>query len=159
MIDGFTLVVTAAAGLLVATALVLWEQILEWARDSVLPWFREHLPMLEGVVSDAFVKLDSKMSHLRRSIKLSWEKIRGYLLKQVVELNQNSSKKWIRRITAWLMPVLKGSNSHVTKIVSEQELPWDELPPDVREAVLRQQKRSFNNDVTAERDQELAQIH
>ncbi|BAZ20342.1 hypothetical protein NIES4073_12180 [Kalymmatonema gypsitolerans NIES-4073] len=161
--DPITGLLIGAIGLaLAATAtVVFWHQILEWGESNIFPWFERHLPTIAPYVRKAFSRVDNVAAPLRRAIKEAWDRVSQYLLKQVVELNRKTtSNTWVQQVTSWVIDVSGYNNKPVVKqITTETEVPYDNLPEDVRKAFLRRQQTSFSQDVTEIRKQEMALVN
>lgn len=156
--EAITLVLIAAIGLVELAAVAFWHQILQWSEKNLFPWFEKHLPTVAPYVRDAFSRLDRVATNIRLTIKAAWKKIREYLLKQVVEFNRQTSNTytWIQQVTSWVIETLDDNSQPVVKeIRTEQKVSWDDLPEELREAVLKKNKSSFGQDVTDIREREL----
>ncbi|MUG92024.1 hypothetical protein F7734_05935 [Scytonema sp. UIC 10036] len=156
--DPITGLLIGAIGLaLAATAtVVFWHRILEWGEKNVFPWFERHLPTIAPYVRKAFSRIDNVVTSVRRTVKEAWNKVSQYLLKQVVELNRQTSNTWVQQVTSWVIENSGYNNKPpVKEIRTEQEVSWDDLPEDVRKTFLRQQQSSFQKDVTEIRKQEM----
>ena len=147
-------------GLAAAATLTFWHQILKWSEKNLFPWFDKHLPTIAPYVRQAFSRLDGIVVKARRAIKAAWNQVKQYLLKQVLKLNRETSNTWIQQITSWVIERWDENSEHVIKEVRTQlRLSWDELPDDVRQAVLNQNQSSFDKDVTAIREEEMALVN
>lgn len=136
-------------------ALTFWHKILDWAETSLFPWLERKYPLILDTVKNAFVALDKLTAPTRLAIKKSWEKLREYLLKQIVHLEKNAPNQWIKRVTSWLIQILENGQEVPVKIETEEFLTHDELPDDVREAWIRRQEKTADFNTTELRDQEL----
>lgn len=147
-------------GLVATTAIVFWHQILEWGEKSVFPWFERHLPTIAPYVREAFSKVDNVAVSIRRTVKQAWEKVSQYLLKQVVELKRQSSNIWVQQVTSWVVDN-SGYNDKpvVTQITSETEVPYDQLPPDVRKSLIERDQTTFSKNIIDIRKQEMSYIN
>ncbi|NMF66130.1 hypothetical protein DP113_05635 [Brasilonema octagenarum UFV-E1] len=139
----------------VATALIFWNQILDWANKTLFPWIKKNLPWLANDVINAFVALDKVLTPMRIRIKEAWKKLREYLLKILVQFEQNTRNDWVKRITYWAIRNLESNEPEVARVVEEQIVDFDSLPPDVREEFLRRSNISQDVNVTQLRDREL----
>ena len=159
--DPITGLLIGLIGLGLAATVVFWHQILTWGESNVFPWFERHLPTLAPYVRQAFSRVDNVVTSVRRAIKEAWDRVSQYLLKQVVELNRKTtSNTWVQQVTSWVIDVSGYNNEPVVKqITTETEVPYDNLPQDVREALLRRQQTSFEKDVTEIRKQEMALVN
>lgn len=154
----FLIPIAVALGVSSALVLIFWNQILEWAQDSLFPWIKRNIPLIEGVVKEAFIAVDKVATPIRKTIRQAWEKLREYLLKQVVKLERKSSNKWIRRVTSLIIKVLESGEKVVRQVETEKEVDWDELPEDVRKEFLSKGKSESEIDVTKRRDDEIDQM-
>ena len=112
-------------------------------------------------------------------IKKAWEMLREYLLKVLVEFDLNARHEWVKRITYWVIrylkskqeaPVLKvdvvdfdslqirtpeSNKPEVVRMVAEEIVSVDSLPPDVRQEWLKRGQTTHNVDITQVRDRQL----
>jgi hypothetical protein len=112
-------------------------------------------------VREAFAILDNIGAPTRITVKQSWEKVRQYLLKQVLQFERQSSDTWVRRVTSWLLPVLS-NNEPVRKakiVTTEKDVDFydEEMPPEVRQAFIRRQEEMTEFDIIDLQDKELGQ--
>ena len=154
----FLIAIVSVLGVASTLVLIFWEQILEWAKDSLFPWIQRNIPLIEDVVKEAFIAVDKVATPIHKTIREAWEKLREYLLKQLVKLEKQSSNKWIRRVTSWIIKVLTSGKKVPVKVVTEEEVNWYELPEDLRKDYLRNGKSEMEIDVTKYRDYEIDQI-
>jgi hypothetical protein len=149
--------ITAIITVTTGVALLFWHRLLDWAMSSLLPWCDDNLPTLAPIVRGAFAVLDKAGVPTRRAVKQSWQKVREYLLKQVVQLERQSSGTWIQRVTSWLVNVLDSGEPtrEVKKRVVEEDVDYFDLPEEVREEYIRKERKSTEFDITKMRDEEL----
>ncbi|BAY22052.1 hypothetical protein NIES2100_18150 [Calothrix sp. NIES-2100] len=158
--DPITIVLMGILTLGATATVVFWHQILEWGEKNVFPWFERHLPTIAPYVRKAFSRVDNVVTSVRIAIKEAWNRVSQYLLKQVVELNRQTSNTWVQQVTSWVIDVSGYNNKPVVKqITTETEVSWDNLPEDVRKNLLRQKQTSFSQDVTEIRKQEMALVN
>jgi hypothetical protein len=152
-----TLVLTALVGsALVGVAVYYWPQIMSWAREHVLPWVDRNIPELADSVRMAFQDLDNIAVGLRRAVRAAWRKLRKVLISQVAEFVQLLNSDWAVRITSYLRTLEQADKPYV-KVVTEQELRWEELPPDVRAAAMSNGVNGMKIDIVQARDQLLSE--
>lgn len=146
-------------GLAVAAtvAIAMWGRVLTWAYESLLPWVKKYLPGFEDLVKKAFTLLDKVAVKIRRAVKLAWQEIRNWLLKQVVEVHRSTDNYWIKRVTSWLIKNLD-KKTEVVKHVTEEVVEWDDLPEDIRQQWIEKEKSLQKENVTEKRDQEIASL-
>ncbi|NET29537.1 hypothetical protein [Okeania sp. SIO1I7] len=150
----------AIAGILgggVALALIFWNQILEWAQYNLFPWIQNNIPSIESQVREAFSAVDNVATSTRYLIRKAWKKLREYLLKQVVKLERQSSGKWKMQVTSWVIKNLLEPEK-VSEVVTEKDVDWEDLPPDVRAEWLKLEKSKAEIDVTEYRDQQIDEM-
>lgn len=158
----FVQIIAAIFGVVATVALTLWDKILKWADNSLFPWIEQNLsPNIADSVRGAFAFIDRIAVPIRRAVKQAWENLRQFLLKMVVDFQQKSSSNWIKRVTSYIIRVLspkKSDKPEVVRVVSEEHIDPDFLPPDVREAWLRKAQKNYEVDATDTRDKEIAQL-
>ena len=158
--DPITIVLIGAIGLgLGLAAVTFWHQILEWSEKNLFPWFDKHLPTVAPHVRQAFSRLDGVVVSVRRAIKAAWNQVSQYLLKQVVELNRQTSNTWIQQVTSWVIEASNYNKPVVKQITTEVKVPFRDLPKDVRQAFLARKDSSFEKDVTKIREEEMALVN
>jgi hypothetical protein len=148
--------ITAVLAIGAIAALTMWENILRWAQASLFPWLDQYLPEIAGDVRQAFVNIDNAVVALRREVQAQWRILRRSLLKQTVEIARNYLGRWSVVTTNWLIRKLDASEQTVVKQTTTEEVPYDELPSEVREEYILADQESKEINVTKTRDQELA---
>lgn len=149
-----TVLLEALLVITAAVALAYWEKICAWFADHANPWLKKNVHRLQPHILKAFQFLDSEVATpVRRAVIKAWQKVRPYLLKAVVQFEQNARGNWVRRITSYLRAKLS-EDASVTKRVEEVEMDWSELPEEVRERIL-ETKKARKIDYVKLRDQEL----
>ena len=148
----------------VAVALIFWNQILNWADQTLFPWIKKNFPGLEQYVRDAFAEVHKVVGPIRKNfqtlkqfteIKKAWEMLRKYLLKVLVQFELNIQNQWIKRITSWATRKLE-SKEEVVRMVTEEIIEnVDLLPLEVRQEWLKRNKTTQDTDVTKVRDSEI----
>lgn len=147
----------------VVAALFFWDKILYWADKTLFPWIEENLPELKHYVRDAFAAVHTVVKPIRNlskalikltEIKEAWKMLREHLLKVLVQFEQRTANKWVKRITSWVTRKLE-SKEVVLRRVSEEEIDFDSLPDDVSKEWLKRGKATQDIDVTQLRDREL----
>ncbi|OYQ67492.1 hypothetical protein B9G53_01165 [Pseudanabaena sp. SR411] len=155
----YTDVLRAALALTIAavTAIIaLWHKIIDWAQDSLFPWIEKNLPSILSTVKNAFAWVDEKVIvPFRRVVKKAWEMLRQYLLKTTIQFDRQTTSTWTKRITSFVIETLTSQSPTVKKVESVEEVDWDDLPDDVRNAWMKNERQSMTIDVTAIRDQQI----
>lgn len=140
-------------------AVVIWDKIVAWMQNSLFPWIENNLsPKVVELAKQAFAAIDRVAVSIRNTVKQAWEILRRLLLKVVMQWEKQTSTKWIKRWTGWMIIRLKSGEIAPVKRTEEEVLNWSELPPDVRESSLRFDKNSYELDFTETRDREIAEL-
>ena len=134
-----------------ATIITFWENIVRAFKHSILPWIQENYPQFADLVELAFNKIDKAVVAIRRRIKAAWQKIRKTIIRTLVRF-ENRGPRWFRVITSLLVKKLKGPK--VVRRVEEEEISYDDLPDEFRDAWFRSQATP-EQDVTILRDQQI----
>jgi hypothetical protein len=149
----------AIAGL-TAVVLAYWTKILQWAKDSLLPWVKENLPALAQVVEDALVNIDKAVVAIKRQVKEAWGRLRQTLLRQVATFKQMTNNEWLLEVISWVQVKLTEWDPApvVKEVRSERTVRYDELPDEVREQLLRTGLGNYEADITKAQDDEVARM-
>lgn len=141
-------------GVTLAVAITFWEGIVTWADQVFFPWLDQYLPTLAPKVRSAFAWFDKNVAvPIRNAIKEAWKKLRQFLLKAVVKFERESSNRWVKRWTAYLIKKLE--TKEVVKQEVTEAVDWSTLPDDVRAEFLRRGISEQEINVTKNRDDEL----
>ncbi len=139
-----------------AVAVHYWPQIMSWTREHLLPWVDRNIPALAGAVRLAFQDLDKIAVELRRAVRSAWRNLRHILLSETATFVELFNGEWAVQITS-LLRNLEQAEKPVVKIVTEQQLDWDDLPADIRARAMSDGLVGIDIDVLATRDQLLAE--
>lgn len=148
-------------GAIAGALLYYWPRISLWAHNHLLPWVDANLPMFAQDVRLVFAEAERIASGAREMIKKAWQRIRTFLLSQVVEfLRVPGADKWIVRITSYLKRP-EGSEKRFVRRISESEEPlsWDELPPHVRAHLLREGRDDISFDMVDVQERLLTEMN
>lgn len=158
MVD-FLRIIVVVFVIAATVAVVVWEKIVAWMQNSLFPWVEQNLPVkVVELVKQAFAAIDQVAVRIRNAVKQAWETLRRLLLKVVIQWEKQTSTKWVKRWTGWMIIRLKSGEIAPVKRTEEEVLNWSELPPDVRESSLRFDKNSYELDFTEIRDREIAEL-
>jgi hypothetical protein len=154
-------ILSGVVGVAIATVTVyLWPQIMSWTREHLLPWVDENVPVLAQAVRLAFQDLDNVAVELRHAVRSAWRNLRGILVSQTATFVQLSGGEWTLRITSFVRDATAdyGTAGDGTglKIIAEQRLDWEDLPPDVRTWAVSQGLNGTTIDLVAAREQLLS---
>lgn len=134
-----------------ATVVVFWHKILQWAEDSLFPWIDSNIPSLKDLVRLAFSSVDKGVVLVRNA----WNKLREYLIKQVIKIERNTQRQWVRKATSIIVKKLESGRTVPVKVETEEVLDWDELPEDLRQDFLCGTRKNLELDVIQIREKEL----
>ncbi len=154
----FIALLAGALAIGVAAAIAFWPQIVNWAQESLFPFIRKNFPELSDLFTKAFTIIDKGFSAIRRKIKQAWQKFRAWLLKQAITFSRQTNNIWVKTITSWLIKTLDSPTPKVTKVETEEDVDWAELPDEIRESYLRQNIRQSSINFTEIRDKEIAEM-
>jgi hypothetical protein len=136
---------------LAAVAVFFWPQIMTWAREHLLPWVDRNVPELARSVRLAFQDLDKIAVELRRAVRTAWRKLRGVLLSETATFVAVANGEWAVRITSYLRNV-EQADQPVVKVVTDQQLNWEDLPAEVRAAAMSDGLLGKSIDILKARD-------
>lgn len=156
--DGFSELLVQAFGLLLDVALSLWQEILMWTYATVLLWVQtDMIPLMEESVRLAFMAAALVTVSVLNEIRAAWAEIKRFLLEAFVEFERSTkaSDKWVKRISTILVRALENDRPIVVKREAEEEVSWDDLPPDVRVSWLKNNQETHKIDVMDAREKEL----
>lgn len=143
-------------------AFALWEKFMVWVVDSLFVWLKENLPKLaqvsEKLLKNAFTVLKIGAENLLSVVKESWKVIRPLIYE--LKLNfQKQVSEWSRIVQSKIY-TLSGPEkipTLVTRMV-EEKVEYDDLPADVREAIIRGAEKNLEVDIKELRDRELLEM-
>jgi len=133
-----------------------WPVILDWSRDSLLPWLRANYPQVAELATKALSRMDDVISAVRKSIAEAWQNFRSVLLKLAIYIEKNTEGKWVRRVVSTVRKALDNGQTKLMEITSTKEVDWSELPSEIRERYMKNGQRTCMVDVSKEREAELA---
>jgi hypothetical protein len=150
----------AAIGGLTAVVLAYWTKMLQWAKNSLLPWVKDNLPALAKVVEDALVVVDRAVVAIKRQVKEAWERLRQTLLRQVARFKQLTDNEWMLEVISWVQVKLTDLDPSpvIKEVKSERVVKWDDLPDEVREQLFRTGLGNYEADITRAQDDEVARM-
>ena len=155
------LIVPILVGILAVSAgaaLLFWHKVLDWAHNSLVPRLSQWNPKLGELAKEALIALDKVATPMQHAVKRAWTRLRQILLRQIVHLQRESANSWITTVTSWLIPLLEHGSKEVIKQETVYRVPYEQLPQDVREAYIRQNKTGTTLDIVDLREEEMKAI-
>ena len=144
--------VAAFFGVAVSALFFVWEKVMYWAKKSFIPFVKKNLPIIGEYIQNAFMWIDKNVAvPVRRLIKAAWNKIRQYLLKMAIYIEKQSSNKWVKKTTSYVIKTLE--SKQVIKQVVEEEIDWDDLSPEMRKSWMKSNENNLEIDYTALKDE------
>lgn len=133
----------------------LWKDIVELTKNSFLKLAQDIAPHLSKLIIEAHVQLDNVASPLRSAAKKAWNKLRKFLLQQIIDIFQLEDGQWVyRTISLLLLP----KETEVRRIIQDTYVPFEDLPLDVRRQLIRN-GRIRELDFTRTRDAEFDRLN
>lgn len=143
-------------------ALALWEKFMGWVVDSLFVWLKENLPKLakfsDDVLKLAFTVVKQAAEELLQAVREAWQTIRPFLFELRMNF-QKATSSWVRVITSKIVRFDETSKQPtlVTQEVTE-EIGFEDLPADVREAIIRGTEKGREINIKELRDRELLEM-
>ena len=152
--DPITIATAIAASILVATC---WPYIVDFFSTKIIPWLRERVSTkLAEILAEVIVFADKGITSLRRSVKSIWKYFRHTILGMKMEVQKTSTTT----ATAKTTTVVQDERGKVVQSTITEDLSWDQLPPEIRAEMTRQNTNAASLDLKktlAEKFQETAQ--
>jgi hypothetical protein len=143
-------------------AIALWEKIVEWVVESLFVWLKENLPKLakfsDDVLKLAFTAINKASEELLQAVRKSWEMIRPFLFELRINFQEEASS-WVRIIRSKIVKLDDVGKQPIiiTQEVTE-EIGFEDLPADVRAAIIRGSEKGREINIKELRDRELLEM-
>jgi hypothetical protein len=133
------IIVTGTLG----AALMCWHAITDFMLSTLLPWLDDNMPSVAALAREVFIAIDKVTVPLIQLIRSKWKQLKAWIVKQLYVIERTTDRKWIQRtvmtVRKWFEAENKWKEITVTK---EEEIRLDDLPEDVREQLIRQNRAS-----------------
>jgi hypothetical protein len=131
----------------IAVALLLaayWPQIVDLFSVRIIPWVRESVSAaLADVLAEMLVFLDKGVTSIRRPIKEAWKYFQRNFLGSKLEVTKTSATQaTVKRTT-----LARDENGKLVTSVVTENLNWENLPPKIREEIIRQNATNAQMDL------------
>jgi hypothetical protein len=142
-------------------ALALWEKLMVWVVESLFVWIKDTLPKLAkfsgDVVKLAFTVVTITSTISIQAIREAWKTIRPFLFGMIMNFEKEASS-WIRVIRSKLLKLDASDKPVIVTRESREQIAFEDLPSDVREAVIRGSKENREINIKEIRDRELLEM-
>lgn len=129
MIPVFAWVVLACA----VTTVVFWDEIREWAATTVADAIGRHFgPGVREAFLEFVATVDKVVTNVRRVAARVAAIARSVFLGALVAIERRSRNKYVKMVTSYLRKKLEYQPEQTIKVVSEEAVPFEDLPDEVR---------------------------
>lgn len=154
--EPITITLLVVAAITAGAAVRYWAKILEWGMTSLLTWVQGNAPGLEQPLRVAFTNLDKVMVPVYNAAKDAWVRIRHVLEEQIQTFERLANGTWRLTVLSKLREGLGGAtNGRVPDHVTQEDVRYEDLPPEVRDHWLRNGLTRYSINVTEARDAEF----
>lgn len=145
------LIIIAGIGtLLIGLALTFWHHIFDVFSQHIIPFLRQHAPSVSPFIEDAFIKLDSVATSVRRAAKEAWHRIRERVFYAEETYERTAPGEYVAEQTTY---ATTDSPDEIREVTTSRHVQLDDLPPEVRAKIVQAQRPK--TDILAARDQEM----
>ena len=140
----------------------LWEKFMAWVVESLTAWLQDNLPKLpkfsENVLKLAFTGIKNASEKLLQTVKEAWKAIRSFLFGLTMNFQKEASS-WVRVIRSKLIK-LDDAGKQLTLVTEEvtEEIGFEDIPADVRKAIIRGAENNQEINIKEIRDRELLEM-
>lgn len=111
-----------------------WPDIVDFFTKMVIPYVRKHLgDEVAELLSTFIVFLDDIMSATKRMVLRGWEVFKERILKVIATFHKINSETAERKTESYIRMGMKS----VVKQTVVEEIPWHELPSEVRKTMIK----------------------
>jgi hypothetical protein len=152
--DPFTLtgiLVLAVSGVLVVAA---WPWLCHFCQTTLIPLVRDRVGAgAAKLLTDLVVFLDQRATPTRATLQRAWKAFQ----KHVLGVKTTYAKTGPSTATAKTEMFVRAEESKVYRLVEEQELGWDDIPDEIRRAMIQKNKQAGVVDQKKVFEQRLSQ--
>jgi hypothetical protein len=155
--ENMTKILEKVFAIAIQVAVVIWEQILAWTYSNFLAWIqKDMIPMLEKTVDLAFIAVNKITYEIVNAVKKAWQEVKQVLLEMIVQFEHvTSSNAWKKKSTSTIFKKVEANRPIFIKREIEEDLDWDNLPPEIRESWLKGSQHDCKIDFMKIRENEL----
>jgi hypothetical protein len=161
--EDFLTTIFNAAEIAFQVLLELWKIILVWAQESLSSWISDNLsPQYKKLSTEALVILDKLSSPLRKLAKIAWKELRKFIVSSMITFEKkvlpNGKFQWYRNWSSKIINVVEPRKPHIETRTETTDISFEDLPNDVREALIRSGHNKHEINFLDGRDREMEQI-
>jgi len=142
-------------------AIALWEKFIPWVVECLFDWIKDTLPKLAkfsgDVVKLAFTVIKKVSEISIQAIREAWKTIRPFLFEIMMNFEKEASS-WVRVIRSKLLKFNSGEQPIIVTRESREEIAFEDMPPDVRAAIIRGSETKREINIKELRDLELLEM-
>jgi hypothetical protein len=113
----------------------VWPYIVDYLSVSVIPWIREHWGETYAYLLAEFVTwLDRGCSVARAKLRDAWQ----FFQSRVLRMKATYTKVSATSAKMKTETILATPGGKVVRKIEEQEVTWEDLPPEIRNEMIRQ---------------------
>jgi len=121
-----------------------WPYIVDFFSTKIIPWLRERVSTgLADILAAVLVFADKGITPVRRSVKSLWKYFRQTVLGMKMEVQKTSATT----ATAKTTTVVRDETGKLVQSIITEELSWDQLPPEARAEITRQNTNAASLDL------------
>lgn len=156
--ENMTKILEKVFAIAIQVAVVIWEQILAWTYSNFLTWIqKDMILMLEKTVKLSFIAVTKITYEIVNAVKKAWQEVKQVLLEMIVQF-ENVASSWKKRSKSTVVKHIEANQPVFVRREIEEELDWDSLPQEVREAWLKGSQYNYKIDFIETREKELETI-
>lgn len=126
-----------------AALVYFWNYIVDFFQTVIIPWFRNVFGDIPANILASIVKFcDKVISWTRRQIKHAWKWFQTKVLGMKTEYTKVSSSEVKGKTTTYV----QGEDGKVIRTIKTEQLDWDDVPDNVREQYIANNRNSFTVD-------------
>lgn len=110
-------------------ATIYWPAIIHFLSSRVVPWVRQTISAdVASLLAELFDWLDDKVVTMRRAVKQAWAAFSKHVLGSKKEFTKVSATAVKGRTTT----IIRDQNGKLQQQIIEEEVPWDQVPKEIR---------------------------
>ena len=140
--ESFLVSVFGVAEAAIQEVLSFWKIIVGWAQESLASWIINNLSsQFKNLITEGLVILDKVGAPAKKASKLAWNTLRTFLTKSIItfekEVLPNNKFQWYRKWSSRIINIVEPKKPQIIDKVTITPVPFEDLPDDVRELLIR----------------------